>query len=117
MGISFLDKVRTLENFKKISFHKIIYPTLFLPFLSRSSDIIGKKILLKFEKNIFSLNFNINISSNFQKKRYPLIAKKAKVFFLENKLHAYATYNHLVAKIQIVLVLFLSQPNNLVLER
>ena len=85
MGISFLDKVRTLETFKKITFHKIIYPTLFLPFLSRSSDIIGKKILLKFEKNIFSLNFNVNISSNFQKKGYPSIAKKAEVIFLENK--------------------------------
>ena len=85
LGISFLDKVRTLETFKKISFHKIIYPTLFLPFLSRSSEIIGKKIVLKFEKNIFSLNFNVNISSNFQKKEYPSIAKKAEVIFLENK--------------------------------
>mgnify|MGYP007000213185 CR=1 len=34
--------------FKKITFQKIAYPILFLPFLSRCSDIIGKKILFKF---------------------------------------------------------------------
>ena len=85
LGVHFLDQIKILEYLQKITFYKIAYPILFLPFLSRSSDIIGKKILLRFEKNIFSLNFNVNISSNFQKKKYPLIAKKAEVIFLENK--------------------------------
>jgi len=85
LGISFLDQIKTMNSLKKITFNKIAYPILFIPFLSRSSDIIGKKILFKFEKNTFLLNFNVNILSNFSKKNIPLIAKKVEIIFLENK--------------------------------
>jgi len=85
LGVRFLDQINTLESFKKITFYKMAHPILFLPFLSRSSEIIGKRILLKFEKNTFLLNFNVNILSKFSKKEFPLIAKKAEVSFLENK--------------------------------
>ena len=85
LGVNFLDQIKTLEPLKKITFHRIAYPILFLPFLSRSSEIIGKRILLEFEKNTFLLNFNINIASKFSKKEFPSVAKKAEVSFLENK--------------------------------
>ena len=85
LGVSFLDQIKTINSLKKITFNKIAYPILFIPFLSRSSDIIGKKILFKFEKNTFLLNFNVNILSNFSKKNIPLIAKKVEIIFLENK--------------------------------
>ena len=85
LGVRFLDQINTLESLKKITFYKIAHPILFLPFLSRGSEIIGKRILLKFEKNTFLLNFNVNILSKFSKKEFPPIAKKAEVFFLENK--------------------------------
>ena len=85
LGVSFLDQIRTLEKFKKITFNRISFPLLFLPFLSRSSEIVGKRIILKFEKNNFLLNFNLNILSNFKKKEFPFIAKKIEVSFLENK--------------------------------
>ena len=85
LGIRFLDQIKTLETLKKITFYKIVQPILFLPFLSRSSEIIGKRIMLKFEKNSFLLNFNVNILSKFSKKELPLIAKKAEVLFLDNK--------------------------------
>ena len=62
LGVRFLDQIKTLQSLKKITFYKIAYPILFLPFLSRGSEITGKKILLKFEKNIFS-NLSINLSS------------------------------------------------------
>ena len=81
----FLDQIKTLESLKKITFYKIAHPILFLPFLSRSSEIIGKRILLKFEKNTLLLNFNVNILSKFSKKEFPSIAKKVEVSFLENK--------------------------------
>ena len=87
LGIAVLDQIKTLENLKKVTFHKIAYPILFLPFLSRSSDIIGKRILFKFEKNAFLLNFNVNILSNLSLKKFPFIAKKAEISFLENKDH------------------------------
>ena len=85
LGVNFLDQIKTLEPLKKITFHRIAYPILFLPFLSRSSEIIGKRILLEFEKNTFLLNCNINIASKFSKKEFPSVAKKAEVRFLENK--------------------------------
>jgi len=85
LGVCFLDQVKTLDSLKKITFYKIAYPILFLPFLSRSSEILGKRILLKFERNIFLLNFNVNILSKFSKNEFPLIAKKAEISFLENK--------------------------------
>tara|TARA_B100000900_G_C20130719_1_gene533886 strand:+ start:170 stop:457 length:288 start_codon:yes stop_codon:yes gene_type:complete len=56
-----------------------------LPFLSRSSEIIGKRILFKFEKTTLLFNFNVNILSKFSKKEFPLIAKKAEISFLDNK--------------------------------
>ena len=85
LGVRFLDQIKTLQSLKKITFYKIAYPILFLPFLSRGSEITGKKILLKFEKNAFLLNFNVNILSNFSKKEFPSIAKKVEVSFIENK--------------------------------
>ena len=85
LGVILLDQIETLDRLKKISFHKIAYPILLLPFLSRISEIVGKKILFQFEKNTFLLNFNMNISSNYSKKKFPLIAKKAEIIFFENK--------------------------------
>ena len=87
LGVRILDQVTLIEKLKKITFYKIAFPILLLPFLSRSSDIIGKKILLKFEKNTFLLNFNVNILSNLSVKKFPLLAKKVEITFLENKDH------------------------------
>ena len=85
LGVIFLDHVKKLETFKKIRFERIAYPLLLIPFLSRSSEIIGKKILFRFDKNDFLLNFNINISSNFFKKKFPIFAKKVEISFQENE--------------------------------
>ena len=85
LGISFLDQVKSLEMLKKCSFKKIAYPLLFLPFLSRSSEIIGKKILFTFDGTNFLLNFNINISSNLFETKLPLIAKNTEVIFVDNE--------------------------------
>ena len=43
------------------------------------------KILLKFDKVEFVFNFNTSISTNFMKKKLPLIAKSAEVNFIDNK--------------------------------
>ena len=87
LGVRILDQVTTMEKLKKITFYKIAFPILLLPFLSRSSEIIGKKILLKFEKNTFLFNFNVNILSNLSVKKFPVLAKKVEITFLENKDH------------------------------
>ena len=85
LGVCFLDQVRTLENFKRCEFSEIIYPILLLPFLSRGSEVIGKRILLKFDENQFLLNFNVSIYSNFSNEQYPVTARDVEVTFLENK--------------------------------
>ena len=85
LGVSFMDQIKTIESFNKCTFQEIAYPILFLPFISRSSEIIGKKILFKFDKIEFLLNFNTSISSNFLKKELPLVAKNIEISFVDNK--------------------------------
>ena len=85
LGINFLDQIRTLEKFKKITFNKISFPLLLLPFLSRSSEIIGKKINIKFDKIEFLLNLNVNISSNLLDNNCPEIANNVEINIIENK--------------------------------
>ena len=84
LGVSFLDQIEKIEKIKNINFSKIAYPLLFLPFLSRSSEVIGKKIFFKFEKNEFILNINVNISTNLLNENCPNIANNAVVKILEN---------------------------------
>ena len=65
VGLNFMDQVHNLEKIDKINFSNLAYPLLIVPFLSRSSEIIGKKILLNFENFKFLLNYNQSIFSNF----------------------------------------------------
>mgnify|MGYP001429265479 FL=1 len=84
LGVSFLDQIKNLEEFDKKKFSKIAYPLLFLPFLSRASELIGKRILLKFDNKEFILNFNVNILSKLIKNDCPILAKNVEVSFIEN---------------------------------
>ena len=83
-GVSFLDQIKSLENLNEIKFEKIAYPLLFLPFVSRASEIIGKRLLLKLDEKEFLLNFNNNIYSNFLKNEIIKIANVVLIRFLEN---------------------------------
>jgi len=83
-GTSFLDQVKTLENLNEIYFEKIAYPLLFLPFVSRASEIIGKRIFIKLDDKEFLLNFNNNIYSNFLSNNIVENAKTISIKFLNN---------------------------------
>ena len=83
-GTSFLDQARTLENLNEIYFEKIAYPLLFLPFVSRASEIIGKRIFIKLDDKEFLLNFNNNIYSNFLNNNIVENAKTISIKFLNN---------------------------------
>lgn len=85
LGVSFLDQIRTLEKFNNITFNKISYPLLILPFLSRSSEIIGKRIHLKFDQDEFLLNLNVSISSNSLNLGGLISTSNVEINFLENK--------------------------------
>ena len=84
LGVSFLDQIKTMESLKKIEFTSIAYPILFLPFLSRASEIIGKKIHIKFDQKEILLNLNVNIYSNILNQEFKVIANNVEVKFLEN---------------------------------
>ena len=83
-GISFLDQIKSLENLHEIKFENIAYPLLFLPFVSRASEVIGKRLLLKLDDKEFLLNFNNNIYSNFIKNEIIEVATVVSIKFLEN---------------------------------
>ena len=85
LGISFLDQIKSVENYKTIIFKKIAYPVLFLSFLSRASEISGKKIHVTFDQNEVLLNLNVNISSNLFNKEIPEFANEIKIKFIDNK--------------------------------
>ena len=54
LGVSFLDQINVLENLKKIEFKNVAYPIIFISFISRSSEIIGKKINVKIDEKKMS---------------------------------------------------------------
>ena len=84
VGINFLDQIKTLEVLNEINFEKIAYPLLFLPFLSRSSEIIGKRLFVKFDDKEFLLNFNNKIYSNFLKNEIIKLAHNVSIKFINN---------------------------------
>jgi len=84
-GTSFLDNCKMLETLKSIKFFNVSYPLLLLPFLSRASDIVGKKIYVQYEENNFLLNFDKTIfSKNIKNDQVISLAKEVSIEFLEN---------------------------------
>ena len=53
--------------------------------MSRSSEISGKKINVKFDEKEIFLNLNVNIYSNFFNFEFPKYVKKLEINFVENK--------------------------------
>ena len=62
-GTSFLDQSHSFKE-KKLTINMLAYPILLIPFLSRSSEIIGKRIQIKFDNIYVNLNYNLNMYSN-----------------------------------------------------
>jgi hypothetical protein len=84
-GVAFLDQCKHLEILKIIKFYNVNYPLLILPFISKSSEILGKKILIKFNNSSFLVNFNKSILlKNIEEYTSPL-ATEVCIEFLENK--------------------------------
>ena len=83
-GTSLLDQIKSLGNLNEIKFEGIAYPLLFLPFVSRASEIIGKRLFLKLDGNEFLLNFNNSIFSNFINNEIIVIANTVTIRLLKN---------------------------------
>ena len=84
-GINFLDQINALEELGEIKFENLGFPILFLPFVSRSSEIIGKRIFLIIDEKEFLLNFNQSIYSNYKSSDVLEKSDLIKIKFIENK--------------------------------
>ena len=84
-GIAFLDRCLELEKLKSLKFYNVSYPLLMLPFISRASEIMSKKILVQFDNSSFLLNFDKSIFSKNIEKQVQSQAKIANIEFMENK--------------------------------
>ena len=84
-GVAFLDRCLELEKLKSIKFYNVNYPLLMLPFISRASEIMSKKILVQFDNSSFLLNFDKSIFSKNIEKQVKSQAKIVNIEFMENK--------------------------------
>ena len=86
VGVNILDQIVIMEELDEIDFENIAFPILLIPFLSRASEIIGKKILLKIDYRNFLLNFNQSIFCDNSINNDVLEkASKVKIKLIENK--------------------------------
>ena len=84
-GVNFLDQITIMEELEEIDFENVAFPILLIPFLSRASEIIGKKILLQINEKEFLLNFNQSIYSNYSNKEIWEKGETINIKFLDNK--------------------------------
>ena len=84
-GINFLDQINSLEELGEIKFDNLGFPILFIPFVSRASEIIGKRIFLTIDEKEFLLNFNQSIYSNYLSSDILEKSDQIKIKFIENK--------------------------------
>ena len=84
MSINFLDQVHILEEMKELKFENMAFPILFVPFLSRASELIGKKIFLQIDQKKLLLNFNQSIFANLPNNEVLEKGEKIDIKFLEN---------------------------------
>ena len=84
-GVAFLDRCLELEKLKTLKFYNVSYPLLMLPFISRASEMMSKKILVQFDKSSFLLNFDKSIFSKNIEKQSQSHAKVINIEFMENK--------------------------------
>ena len=48
-GINFFDQSATISELNQLEISKLAFPLLFIPFVSRTSEILGKRIFLKID--------------------------------------------------------------------
>jgi hypothetical protein len=84
-GVAFLDQCRQLEDLKTIKFYNLNYPLLILPFVNKASEILGKKILIEFNKSSFFVNFNKSIFSKHIENQIDVLANEVNIKFLGNR--------------------------------
>ena len=84
LGTNFIDQVNLLDKKNSIKIINVAFPILFLPFVSRASEVIGKRIFLKIDEKEFLLNLNQSIFSSYLKNEILENCNSISINFIEN---------------------------------
>ena len=84
-GVAFLDRSMELERLQSLKFYNVSYPLLMLPFVSRASEIMSKKILMQYDNASFLLNFDKSVFSKNIDKQAQALTKELNIELVENK--------------------------------
>ena len=84
-GVNFFDQSSTISDLNHLEISNLAFPLLFIPFVSRTSEILGKRIFLKIDNKEFLFNFNQSIYSNYLSGEIVEKSEKINLQFIENK--------------------------------
>ena len=84
-GVNFFDQSSTISDLNHLEISNLAFPLLFIPFVSRTSEILGKRIFLKIDNKEFLFNFNQSIYSNYLSGDIVDKSEKINLQFIENK--------------------------------
>ena len=84
-GVNFFDQSSTISDFGQLEISNLAFPLLFIPFVSRTSEITGKRIFLKMDNKEFLFNFNQSIYSNYLSGDIIEKSETINLQFIENK--------------------------------
>ena len=84
-GVNFFDQSSTISDLSHLEISNLAFPLLFIPFVSRTSEILGKRIFLKIDNKEFLFNFNQSIYSNYLSGEIVEKSEKINLHFIENK--------------------------------
>ena len=84
-GVNFFDQSSTISDLNHLEISNLAFPLLFIPFVSRTSEVLGKRIFLKIDNKEFLFNFNQTIYSNYLSGEIVEKSEKINLQFIENK--------------------------------
>ena len=63
-GVSLIDDFKNIEILKEINFYNVSFPLLMIPFISRLSFLIGKRVSIEIDEYKFKFNLDKYMFSN-----------------------------------------------------
>ena len=63
-GVSLIDDFKNIEILKEINFYNVSFPLLMIPFISRLSFLIGKRVSIEIDEYNFKFNLDKYMFSN-----------------------------------------------------
>ena len=85
-GVSLIDDFKNIEILKEINFYNVNFPLLMIPFISRLSFLIGKRVSIEIDEYKFKFNLDKYMFSNSDINSLILEnTKKVRIIIFENE--------------------------------